>query len=68
MALSFGKLGAGEKLYAVPCHSVAFSHQANQPEKCQIVCNVDKNELTRHQGFGETNWPRTAAETWPVRR
>lgn len=68
VALSFDELGTGDKYYALPFNSVAFSHEANDPNNRFILCNVSQTELARHQGFSENDWPRTASEGWETIR
>lgn len=68
VALSFDELGTGDKYYALPFNSIAFSHEANDPNNRFILCNVSQTELARHQGFSENNWPRTASEGWETIR
>lgn len=58
--LSFGGfLGMGDKLFAVPFHSLALS-AAND----KFILDVDKERLKNAQGFDKNNWPNMADSRW----
>lgn len=58
--LSFGGfLGLGDKLFAVPWHSLALD-----VENKWFVLNVDKERLRRAPGFDNEHWPTMADPAW----
>lgn len=58
--LSFGGfLGMGDKLFAVPWHSLALD-VANK----WFVLNVDKERLKTAPGFDKDHWPSMADTKW----
>jgi sporulation protein YlmC with PRC-barrel domain len=58
--LSFGGfLGFGDKLFAVPWHSLAVD-VANK----WFVLNVDKDKLKNAPGFDKNHWPSMADPKW----
>jgi sporulation protein YlmC with PRC-barrel domain len=64
-ALSFGGfLGFGEKLFAIPWQSIAFTRPAGQEEVKYLTLRVEVSDviLREAQGFPQDNWPATADE------
>ena len=58
--LSFGGLlGIGDKLFAVPWHSLAID-----VENKWFVLNVEKDRLKAAPGFDKNNWPSMADPAW----
>ena len=58
--LSFGGfLGMGDKLFAVPFHSLALGSDAKK-----FILDVDKDRLKNAQGFDKNNWPNMADSRW----
>lgn len=58
--LSFGGfLGMGDKLFAVPFHSLAVGSDAKK-----FILDVDKDRLKNAQGFDKNNWPNMADARW----
>lgn len=56
--LSFGGiLGIGDKLFAIPWHSLMVDL-----DNRQIVLDVPKEKLERAPGFDKNNWPDMASE------
>jgi len=61
-ALDFGGfLGIGDKLFAVPWHSL----QVKGTDKDQyLMLNITKERLKEAPGFDKNHWPDTANATW----
>jgi sporulation protein YlmC with PRC-barrel domain len=58
--LSFGGfLGLGEKLFAVPWHSLALD-----VDDKWFVLNIDKDRLKQAPGFPKDHWPTMADPAW----
>ena len=58
--LSFGGfLGMGDKLFAVPWHSLALD-----TDDKWFVLNVEKEKLNSAPGFDKDNWPSMADSKW----
>lgn len=58
--LSFGSfLGMGEKLFAIPWHSMAMD-----VENQWFVLNVDRERLKNAPGFDKDRWPSMANPAW----
>jgi len=58
--LSFGGfLGLGDKLFAVPWHSLAIDRDDKW-----FVLNIDKERLRSAPGFSKNNWPSMADPQW----
>jgi sporulation protein YlmC with PRC-barrel domain len=58
--LSFGGfLGMGDKLFAVPFHSLVLSSGSDK-----FTLDVDKERLKNAQGFDKNNWPNMADARW----
>jgi sporulation protein YlmC with PRC-barrel domain len=61
-ALSFGGfLGIGDKLFAVPMHSLKFRRVDDEP---RFVLNLNKERLENAPGFDKDAWPDFANPTW----
>ncbi len=55
--LSFGGfLGVGDKLFAVPFHSLRVEHDA-KAKTSHFVANIDKKTLENATGFDKKDWP-----------
>jgi len=70
-ALSFGGfLGFGEKLFAVPWESIAFTRPTGQEEVqyLTLVVEVSEESLREAEGFPEDKWPATADERFLAER
>lgn len=60
VVLSFGGiLGLGDKLFALPWHTLSYS----APEKCFIL-NTPREKLDKAPGFEKENWPNMADLSW----
>ena len=58
--LSFGGfLGLGDKLFAVPWHSLALD-----TDDKWFVLNIEKEKLKSAPGFDKDNWPSMADTSW----
>ena len=58
--LSFGGfLGMGDKLFAVPFHSLQLTS-----DNSKFTLDVDKERLKNAQGFDKSNWPNMADSRW----
>jgi sporulation protein YlmC with PRC-barrel domain len=58
--LSFGGLlGIGDKLFAVPWHSLAID-----VDNKWFVLNVERDRLKAAPGFDKNNWPSMADPAW----
>ena len=58
--LSFGGfLGMGEKLFAIPFHTLKLDKDQNS-----FMLDVDKEKLKNAPGFDKNNWPSTADRSW----
>lgn len=66
-ALSFGGfMGFGEKLFALPWETLAFSTPADDSSELHLTLtvSVNKERLEELQGFNAENWPRQADMRW----
>ena len=60
VVLSFGGiLGMGDKLFALPWHTLRFS-----PENNCFILNVTKEKLEKAPGFDKNHWPDMANHVW----
>ncbi len=56
-AVAFGGfLGVGDKLFAVPFHSLRVDYDA-KAKKSHFVADIDKKTLENAKGFDKDNWP-----------
>ena len=56
-AIAFGGfLGVGDKLFAVPFHSLRVEHDA-KAKTTHFVADIDKKTLENATGFDKKNWP-----------
>jgi len=61
VVLSFGGfLGMGDKLFAIPYHSLTTSAKNND----KLVLDVPKEKLEKAPGFDKKNWPNMADRRW----
>jgi len=61
VVLSFGGfLGMGDKLFAIPTHSLTPSAKNND----KLILDVPKEKLEKAPGFDKKNWPNMADRRW----